>query len=399
VSETHAGTAVPAARLKSLAALVSQQADPGAIPPEEWHILIPAALEQRVGPLLYWAARRSGIDTTPDAWATLRESHRGAAAYHVILEHAQRQAQAALAKACIPTLWLKGIALARMVYPEPYLRLMDDLDLLVPYDRREEALEQMIALGYHTYSDPGQLLGPEDEFAQRSSHHYHLRGGPADAAILELHYRLLGKDASLLPPEQMAWFWQQTQPISPGAGSMTLNPEAHLLYLCAHALLQHSEADNDLRRYLDLHLLVTRTPLRWPLVVEQAAQLRWTYPVQRALQLTAALFATPIPAEVLASLSRHPDDEDLLRVDRLRSKGLRWEQAMIHLSSLSLADRTRLILRIAFPAPDYMRHRYDIPAGRAVWPYYPARWLDQGREMCRAAAGRLEQRLRKHRER
>ena len=69
----------------------------------------------------------------------------------------------------------------------------------------------------------------DDEITQKLTHHYHLRGGPV-VEFPELHFRLLGKDTTLLPPEQMAWIWDQTETFADGSHRyLTLRPEAHLL--------------------------------------------------------------------------------------------------------------------------------------------------------------------------
>ena len=81
-----------------------------------------------------------------------------------------------------------------------------------------------------------------------------------------------------------------------------LQPEAHLLYLCAHDLLHHGEKFTNLRQYLDLHLLITKETLDWDVITEQAAVLRWTYAVERALTLTSELYNTPVPAPVIPHL-------------------------------------------------------------------------------------------------
>ena len=70
-------------------------------------------------------------------------------AQQIRFEYAQAQVQTALAEANIPAMWIKGSALAHTIYPKPSLRPMCDLDVLVPYDRREAAFEEVTQLGYH----------------------------------------------------------------------------------------------------------------------------------------------------------------------------------------------------------------------------------------------------------
>ena len=103
--------------------------------------------------MLLWVVKESDIDVTLDPlWMPLVLSTREVVVYNMALEHAQSQVDAALTKACIPALWLKGFALARTVYPNATLRPMGDLDVLVPYEQRELALNVVNSLGYHLHT-------------------------------------------------------------------------------------------------------------------------------------------------------------------------------------------------------------------------------------------------------
>ena len=58
--------------------------------------------------------------------------------------------------------WDGVAALAHLVYPEPGLRPMGDLDLLIPAGKLPGALEALYRLGYQTpppVEDPGWLAG------------------------------------------------------------------------------------------------------------------------------------------------------------------------------------------------------------------------------------------------
>jgi hypothetical protein len=97
----------------------------------------------------------------------------------------------ALAQAGIPVLVLKGAALARLVYANPLLRPMHDVDLLVPATEARRAWDVLHCLGF---SPSGQAVG--------ASHH-HLRGmsRTIDGATLtiELHTELLARTPFVAP--------------------------------------------------------------------------------------------------------------------------------------------------------------------------------------------------------
>jgi hypothetical protein len=142
-----------------------------------------------------------------------------------------------------------------------------------------------------------------------------------------------------------------------------------------------------LRWSYDLHRLIEVSPPDWPVVVGQAAGLRWTAAVERALTGCQALFDTSLPTTFLDDLrgARLPD-ENPARLDTYRGPGGRWRKTRERLISLPLTDRLRLLGRIIFPAPAYMRRRYNVPSDCPLWPVYLARWRIALREIL--AAGR-----------
>ncbi len=150
----------------------------------------------------------------------------------------------------------------------------------------------------------------------------------------------------------------------------TFSPEAHLLFLSAHALLKHGQSDFMLRRFLDMHLLIQKTELmNWQMVADQAVTLCWTYTTERMLSITKTLFSTKIPEGLLTELrERRPATEDISRVIRPREARGSLERIVGRLSTLNKCTALRLVSGSLFPTPTYMRWRY----GDAVWklPWY-----------------------------
>lgn len=370
--------------LRQLGALVSQHIGPKDIPQEAWPALISAALQHGLAPMLLWITKQGAPDiVTEPLWTRVITTTRNAGIQYVALEAARSHVGAALAAAQIPSLWIKGIVLAQTIYPQPVLRSMSDLDVLVPYEQRENALRIVEGLGYRFYETNGDLMSSQKALELNLTLHYHLRGGINDSVMLELHFRLLSTDNELLPLDKLEWFWTQTTTLQDGGQFTILHPEAHLLYLCAHVILQHGEEETSLRQYFDLHLLITNTLVDWDNIVEQAAVLGWRYAVERALSLAVRYFSTPVPAAVFAELQRSRPRHDPMtgRAVRIRGKGSRWEKVLISLQDMSFAKRIEYVGRILFPQKSYMRMRYDLRLDQPVWPAYLYRWFDQGREI------------------
>ncbi len=302
---------------------------------------------------------------------------------------------------------------------------MGDLDLLVPEERLAEAVARLKALGY-VEPHPDMAAG----FNALIGHHVNLHGGQDVHLAVELHWTLIGGQHDWRSPS-LPWFWQQTEPFPnpqsfgyaqdrslisniqyPPSNTQSfdyardrppisnlqspisifqLTPTAHLLYLCAHLMLQHGEARSALRWFYDICLLVEREGQRiqWDEVVARAREFRWAAAVYAALEGARDRFCSPsavngeawLPPGVLDALAEASDLQASRLVAR-RADGLqtRATGVVAAASSLSPGARLRLLLAIAIPSPAYVRWRYK-PRPSWLWPLcYPYRWLDVLRE-------------------
>jgi hypothetical protein len=369
--------------LTMLTAVVSRRLSPQNVPGESWPAVIRQAYQNGLSQMLLWVVKQEAPELTTGAlWEPVISATRGAAVQHILLEAAQIKANTALREANIPAIWLKGIALAQKLYPQPALRPMGDLDVLVPFERREEALHILQSLGYAFYYDSDRHLTKSDKhFADESMHHYHLHSGSGTPVILELHFQLF--PPSVAPNlGYLPWLWEQTELLDAMRGLLILKPEAQLLHLCVHALLQHGETVIPLIAFFDIHQLLSQTTINWSMVIDRAVEFGWTFVVDRALRHTSELFGTPVPADVLAELhARRPAGESIYPVVMLEGKGARWEHMKNYLATMTLEGQIREILKTVVPPRVYMRNRYAIRGGRMVWPYYFRRWFDQGGEV------------------
>jgi hypothetical protein len=130
-----------------------------------------------VAPLLY--KKISGLPQPFSAAVIqkLESSYYQSAGRAQLLQAELDRLAAAFDGAGLPWLPLKGAALAWSVYPDPALRPMNDLDLLVAPRDLLTAVRLAGRLGYRF---------------EKLTYHALLRGGPAAAVPLELHWTLPG---------------------------------------------------------------------------------------------------------------------------------------------------------------------------------------------------------------
>ena len=144
---------------------------------DEW------ARYHRMGAALFVAAEGLGVEGP--AVDECNALYVATAAQWIRLRAVLAQAGTALDAADVPWIPLKGLDTAERFFPRPELRLSSDIDLLVPAEKLERAMEALGAAGWGFPSTP--LLAA---YQREEGYNWHGRGRHGDS--LELHYRLWG---------------------------------------------------------------------------------------------------------------------------------------------------------------------------------------------------------------
>jgi len=140
----------PSDAWRHLAPLVSPvPSAPEGMSAEAWAAAVDLASGHGLSPLLYHSLRaRDRLGLAPGGLADrLRDAHTEAVARHDVLARAALDGVSALANR-IPTVILKGPALAHTVYPSPHLRHYDDIDLLVHRANLDRARDILLDRGF-----------------------------------------------------------------------------------------------------------------------------------------------------------------------------------------------------------------------------------------------------------
>jgi len=349
----------------------------------DWPALVRRALDERVGPLLF--SRLGGDPRLPERERSLlrAELYRAEGSslilYRALGRLLEQSASAGLGR---PVL-LKGGALASSLYDEVGHRPMGDIDVLVPREELDRWLEAARKASF-------RRLSPEMSPGLDRAIHYHvaLSGGSGckeSEATIEIHYGLIAGASDWRAPDPR-WFLDRTEEWCPppvhcssSFKGRQLDSTAHLLYMSAHAMLQHGGASARMIWFYDLHLLISRRgeQIRWPEILEQARRLQWDAALAAALERSRTLFRTPLPPGLLEEIEVEPPDRDergAREVRRRRDPGRgRADVVWSELRSVGIGRGLLWALGILFPRPEYMRWRYP-EAGR-FWPaFYPVRW-------------------------
>jgi hypothetical protein len=251
---------------------------------------------------------------------------------------------AAFSAAAIPSLVLKGPALARYLYLPGEGRTYMDFDVLVPPGERSRAGAVLGELGYES----SYAVHGVDEFTG-AVHAETWQSTTVGQMPVDLHWRLAGCDA----PAELVWERLSAAPLSidlgdtnavaPGIPGLALHAAIHV----AQHGAEDVKAAGDLERALS----------------------RWGYDQWRAAaRLAADVGATDTFA---AGLRLLPEGADMAaRLELPATPDLLWEienrrarpRGAFHLRALQQARGPRDVLRVAWrslvPSPTWIRHEF-----------------------------------------
>ena len=279
------------------------------------------------------------------------------------LQH-QRQIMAtlaALAKAGVQPILLKGTALAYSLYPAPVLRTRGDTDLIIESQTRARVDAALLELGFERdIAVSGELVSYQGCYTRADT------GG--ESHTLDLHWRINNSEllSRLFTHEELL---SQAQ-AAPSLGPFALIPSRvhSLLLACMHRGshkhnpyyvdgVAHYGGDRLIWLY-DIHLLAGRlTPVEWDEFVRLAAGKGLRAICLEAMARAGGCFDTVYPEPVLAALALAATGptEPVARY----LGGSRARQQWMDFCAISGSrNKLRFLRETTFPAADYMRHKY-----------------------------------------
>lgn len=193
----------------------------------DWGHTLRRAELSGLAPLVY-ARLKLAPDLVPaDILRAFRERYAATAACNMRQMHRLGEVLRVFERRSIPVMPLKGAALLALVYRDPGLRPMTDVDLLV---RREDLRRAADALREAGLTP----IGREEDYARRGHHHWIPYVSPDGALAVELHHDLApaGRDMRV----DVEDLWRRAQPAAMGRAAVWLPSPAHLLlHLAMHA--------------------------------------------------------------------------------------------------------------------------------------------------------------------
>jgi hypothetical protein len=180
-------------------------------------------------PFLYRAlCDHPELEASPDILAELRRGYTRSAIASMAGEALLKQVLARFAGEQIPVVLLKGAYLGAVVYKDPALRPMCDLDVLVRPGNFRRAGRLLEALSFQLYAEePGGF-----RWALQPALTY-VRGGPVPGAV-DLHWAVWSMDYYRLPSPAV---WEEAVKAELyGQQTLFLSPELNFIHVALHTL-------------------------------------------------------------------------------------------------------------------------------------------------------------------
>ena len=296
----------------------------------------------------------------------------------------------ALAKADIPTLLLKGTALAYDVYDNPASRARGDSDILVRDLDVDWARDVLRSTGF--VLSPGES-GAHDRFKLQES--WSVDAGDGSTHAVDLHWQTLNSPAL---KDVLSWqaCFEGAAPL-PRLAATALRPNraAQLLHACTHQAMHRTApyfvdgathfGGDRLIWARDIQLLSgVFSDLEWNAACAMAEEAGLAPTCLRALSQAVDRLDAPVPAPVLDRLGRATGSTSsaYLEAGNLKRAVIDWRAVG------GLAERLRYARARLFPPEAFMRAKYPRMARLPLAILHARRSLGLFRSMKRATGSR-----------
>ncbi|CAG0972162.1 hypothetical protein ANRL3_01571 [Anaerolineae bacterium] len=332
----------------------------------DWTTLVDYARRERVESLLYIALKNQGwlaqlpreiaerlrfmyLRTDVNNWRTFQM-------VEDLLAQFEREQ--------IPLVLLKGAALAATLYPNPGLRGLGDLDILIRVEDRTRVDTLMQANGFTVLLELVDRFG--DDFRSEKTF---VRDDTWSISV-DLHWHVINVP-SYVRKVSVDWFWARTMEVPFGKfRAHVWNWDAQLLHLIEHFFIHHQMRGVRWSHDIALLLALHQSELHWDEILDAAHQFQVLPALNATLALIEGEWKVPVSASVRAQLDE-PRLDWANRIGMIIATSERPHVRVLHdgLSYRSWRDKVAYLFYCFFPSRAYMRTRYRI-SHSILMPFY-----------------------------
>ena len=255
------------------------------VPDGDWPRLLGYIARQRITGFASAEARAGSFVVTEEQGAELEERHRSAMAMVLVLDHLLVEVSSAMTEAGLPTVVLKGAAVADTFYPDRSWRSFGDLDLLISAADWRKACDVLERLGFRRII-PEPRPGFDERFGKGASFE--------DARKLQVDlHRTLAMGPFGLWIDHEALLEGTTAFAVKDVSLRRLDDTNALIHACIHAALgrQHPQ----LVPLRDVLQMAWSGRIDWGSLSARMLEWRLTAPVSHAMRTAGATLGVPLP--------------------------------------------------------------------------------------------------------
>jgi Uncharacterised nucleotidyltransferase len=267
--------------------------------PLDWARFLRVATRHQVIGLIREGLTQAQLDVPPEIADEIGTRAAALVRENLAMAREAMRLQRLFDEADLPVLFVKGPALAVLVFGNLGLRSGQDIDIFVPYEALQAATAVILRAGYRRFDPPPDIRDAQLRLVmllRKDLGFVHQSTG----LRIELHWRLFLNPHAMAESSLMAA--SRVVPLSGAAGVRTLGENDLLAYLCMHGALHWW---NRLKWLADVNALLASTPQNGVERLVRAAEARGAErAAAQALLLCRKLFQTPLPASLIATLDR-----------------------------------------------------------------------------------------------
>lgn len=343
---------------------------------EDWDYFLDVAKRHRLGALLHQRMeQRPELMVPPAVRDQLKAAHRNSAMRSLVLYRELVNVTRLLENAGIPSIALKGAYLAQFAYPNPALRPMRDLDLLLKPEQIVAAWDLLKNQGYQPLYD-----------GLPESYLTHCKDLPPllspNGVNLELHHKLFDvapNDVGYAAYQSALFENSICQTIS-GTQIRFLGIEDLLVHLCVHAASQHHFNLGPLA-LSDIVYLTETHAIDWQDFMRKAFTEMWRRCAFSVFYLAKHNLGAKIPDEVMVALTEQNkeicwiDSAEYLLFSELADHKLITPNVRKTLAAKQIGKKCYALLGAAFPSRSMLAKEFPVSADSiAIYWHYPLRW-------------------------
>jgi hypothetical protein len=267
-----------------------------AAPVADWNAVLMTARRQRVVGLVYEALLAAEVQVAAAPAAEFARRAQAIFRKNLLLAAETVRLQKLLDAAEVPSVALKGVALAQLAYGSLKVKDTRDIDLLIPPDRAVAAMALLERDGYALSFPANQLSATQRRAAVRYSREVAFVH-PGNGAFTELQWRVA--DNPELLKDVHAGSPTQNVVVADGLSVRTLERDDLFAYLCIHGAYH---AWSRLKWLADLNAFIAATGADVMHLHRYAQAKGAALCSGQALLLCRNLFALPLPDSLAAEL-------------------------------------------------------------------------------------------------